>query len=363
MERYHGSRWPKGIGLLAATLVVISLSTFHPFDPTLLNLLYPSGGVHNALGLPGALVGGSLLEWFGAASWLIPLLIVNWFAFSRRRPRLMHYAAHGGLLLLFAASFHGLLSHDPALGVWRPGLLGWAGGNWAESTAGAVPGGALLLAGAAYNLTRIVYCVSWRQRSAEIFAFGRYFLVRVGEALRRAYRAGTHAVASVGDVLRSGIAALEGDLLAAGRIVRRTVQQWRPFPYRPALAPHPRRTGGGTWKSAATGKAPANPENKPSDARGANDAFDAWFAQNESKPHESNSSGDSEPATNRAADDTPTAGLSDEQIAKWEEHLRRYQKNLDLDWADKLLTDTPKPPEGAEKEADEKRPDPGSDQP
>ena len=358
MERYHGSRWPKGIGLLAATLVVISLSTYHPFDPTLLNLLSPSEGVHNALGLAGALVGGSLLEGFGAASWLIPLLIGNWFAFPRRRPRLMHYVAHGGLLLLFAASFHGLWSHDPTPGAWRPGLLGWAGGNWAESTAGSVLGGALLLGGVAYSLTRIVYFVSWRRRSAEIFAFGRYFLSRGDEALRHSTRAGAHAVAAAGDVLRSGFAALAGDLLAAGRILRRTVYRWRPFPYRPALAHRSRRMGGGVQGAAAIEKPVPHPEVERSDARGANDAFDAWFAQNDSQPQKSISTGDNEPAEIRAADDSSTARISDEQIAKWEEHLRRYQENMDLDWPDKLLNDASRPLEGAEKDADEKRRDP-----
>ena len=147
MERYSGSRWPKGIGLLSAGLLLASLLTFHPFDPTLTNLVQPGSGVKNALGLGGALLGGSLVEGLGAASLVLPLLIVNW-AFNRRgRPGTGVYAFHGALLLIFAASLHGLVSADPLPSLAHAGLVGWAGGRWAEATTGIHGGAAILIAG------------------------------------------------------------------------------------------------------------------------------------------------------------------------------------------------------------------------
>ena len=46
-------------------------------DPTFFNPLYPAEGLHNWLSLPGALLGGSMIEIFGPASLLIPWLFVR----------------------------------------------------------------------------------------------------------------------------------------------------------------------------------------------------------------------------------------------------------------------------------------------
>ncbi len=278
MERYAGNWWPKGIGLALAVLLAVSLFTFHPFDPTLLNLLYPSGGVRNALGLPGALVGGSLLEGFGAAAWLIPLLIVNWAAFRRKRPRAAHYAGYSGLLLVFLASFHGLLADDPLPGVWQPGLFGWVGGRWAEATTGGFLGGAILLCGAGYCLTRVVYGVSWRGRVRELAAFGRYFLARGDELLRRGTRTVRRGIAGavlLGDTARDEIGRR---LLAGSRNLKRAVAGWRPFPYRPTL-PNRRRKGGAR-NPALVESWGRRPRAAGSDLPAGTDPFDAWFAGN-----------------------------------------------------------------------------------
>ena len=46
-------------------------------DPTFFNPLYPAEGLHNWLSLPGALLGGSMIEIFGPVSLLIPWLFVR----------------------------------------------------------------------------------------------------------------------------------------------------------------------------------------------------------------------------------------------------------------------------------------------
>ena len=46
-------------------------------DPTFFNPLYPAEGLHNWLSLPGALLGGSMIEIFGPVALLIPWLFVR----------------------------------------------------------------------------------------------------------------------------------------------------------------------------------------------------------------------------------------------------------------------------------------------
>ena len=46
-------------------------------DPTFFNPLYPAEGLHNWLSLPGALLGGSMIEIFGPVALLIPWLFIR----------------------------------------------------------------------------------------------------------------------------------------------------------------------------------------------------------------------------------------------------------------------------------------------
>ena len=46
-------------------------------DPTFFNPLYPTEGLHNWLSLPGALLGGSMIEIFGPVALMIPWLFAR----------------------------------------------------------------------------------------------------------------------------------------------------------------------------------------------------------------------------------------------------------------------------------------------
>jgi hypothetical protein len=77
---------PRSIPLLEPTawgyttlgvLLAVSVLTSHLHDPTLFNQLSPSGGVHNALGVGGALIGGTLVELFGSSAVLLAWLVAR----------------------------------------------------------------------------------------------------------------------------------------------------------------------------------------------------------------------------------------------------------------------------------------------
>ena len=73
--------------LVTALLGGVALATAEFVDPTVFSPLTPPEGIHNWLGLPGALIGGSLLEIFGPPApllfwFLIPLSRPHWHRFS-----------------------------------------------------------------------------------------------------------------------------------------------------------------------------------------------------------------------------------------------------------------------------------------
>ena len=60
--------------LVLALLGGVALATAEFVDPTVFSPLTPPEGIHNWLGLPGALIGGSLLEIFGPPA---PLSLIH----------------------------------------------------------------------------------------------------------------------------------------------------------------------------------------------------------------------------------------------------------------------------------------------
>lgn len=56
-------------------LVLVALLSYSKLDPGLLNLLSPSAGIHNWLGMPGALVAGFLMDFCGFSAMLLPVFL------------------------------------------------------------------------------------------------------------------------------------------------------------------------------------------------------------------------------------------------------------------------------------------------
>lgn len=118
-----------------ALLWGLALITADFRDPTVFSSLTPPGGVYNWLGLPGALLGGSLLELFGPPA---PLLV--WFLIPLSRPTWHRFSLWSGwyhaLLLCWLLSILYVLVRTlesntvPFEGLWGYGYLGLLGSQW-----------------------------------------------------------------------------------------------------------------------------------------------------------------------------------------------------------------------------------------
>jgi hypothetical protein len=62
--------------IIFCLIFVISIMSQGKFDPTPFNLMVPPDGLNNFFGLPGALLGGLLLDFFGKSAILLPVLFV-----------------------------------------------------------------------------------------------------------------------------------------------------------------------------------------------------------------------------------------------------------------------------------------------
>ena len=83
------------IFLVPAFLLTASIVSVDLFDPTFFHQLRPTGGISNWLGLPGALIGGTLVELLGVAALIIP-----WFL---ARPVLLAKKQHSTARVSFNA--------------------------------------------------------------------------------------------------------------------------------------------------------------------------------------------------------------------------------------------------------------------
>lgn len=129
-KHWHNSGWLKGLSLAALLLLLASLLSFDFNDPSITNLRYPAGGISNLAGLPGALLGGSLVELLGTSSLWVPLLLANWMLIPANRRELGPYLLFGGSAILFSATLHGLLADNILPAITAPGLAGIAGSRW-----------------------------------------------------------------------------------------------------------------------------------------------------------------------------------------------------------------------------------------
>jgi hypothetical protein len=339
-------RWRLLLGGALSLGLLAGLLSFAPFDPTLTNLRYPMHGVANWLGYPGALLLGSLVEALGAAALGLPVLVFNRLAGAAGRISPARYGGHGAALLLAWAALLGLGDGPPGLGLRGPGLVGWAAGRWMRDTVGVWPAALLLLFAAAYAGRRLVTApaVEARLRDARTLAGfwagqARAWLAghgrRAGGMLpSRPGGAGTDAPGwSLREALllpvlllwalppwlwRRGVrAGLVGRL-------RRAAAAWR----------NRRRSVAWVKRSAdapllAAGGAEAGNRFRPAPAAG--DGFAAWLEPEGAAPPLAGAAPQAAPQARPRDLPEPSADPA-ARIERWEEHLRRYRENLDLDW-------------------------------
>ncbi len=368
---------------LALTLVsLLAVLGFAPQDPTLTNLRWPKDGISNWLGYPGALAGGTLVEAFGWAALLLPGAALTWTLCAAGRPRLWQYALQTAALLVLAASWSGQWAQEPGLGLAGPGLVGWSGGQWTRGMLGPWSGGAVLSLGLGLSLWHQFYAPQWRAALRDVRTLGRLFTREGWRQAAAGLRGGAGRAQAIGGgaiglVL---LAPLHGAGLALRALVR-GLQRW-------VLAPVGRivervQAGAASLRRIKARAATAARAHRPPPAAGAEGAesgkaFDAWLepdvfpadgspllgsatpaqAAHSAEPAAAQAepaAAQAEPAAtqhdgltgldrlaraSRFARDPqagrpagqaelPAAGSGKE---RWEQLLRRYRENLDLDW-------------------------------
>jgi len=171
-------RWLKGFGIALAVALAAGMMSFHPGDPTVVNLVYPTGGLKNLVGLPGALVGGSLVELFGASALWIPLLLLARVLPGKRSLSLPAALLYGTAALFCTATLHGMVSPEPGLGPATAGLAGLAGSRWVMVTTGPWAGGAILSLALGFALWHLFYAPWMGVAMRDLRTFAGFFLRR-----------------------------------------------------------------------------------------------------------------------------------------------------------------------------------------
>jgi hypothetical protein len=281
--------WPKALGAVLGLLLLLSLTSFHLQDPTLTNLRLPSGGVRNWLGLPGALLGGSLLELLGSAALAAPVLWLNWALCARNRPALHRYAFWSVCLLLALSGLHGLAAAPREPGLLDAGLVGWAVRRWCGLTTGPWAGAALLAYLGLFAAGRVAYAPAARKGAREARMVAGW-LLRAGwhrgragavEMRRRAARLRrVSGATALGLTRRMGLG-LRG-LLGLALLLPRAAASWLAAWRAPSLAGIKARTAdSGRAFGARPGRAAG-----AGAAMGASlaDSFDDWLHTPEPEP-------------------------------------------------------------------------------
>ena len=151
---------------LLGTLLAASILTSDLRDPTLFNQLSSSGGVRNALGIGGALIGGTLVELFGGSALLLAWLVarlpfLNRMAAGNLQAGVFRKVYYAVLLIWMVAVLAELVQarHAPEFeGDWlwhHHGYLGEITTYWLGYSIGPVAGIGLCLAVAMFAAFRM----------------------------------------------------------------------------------------------------------------------------------------------------------------------------------------------------------------
>ena len=111
------------VKIILGLILFVAMMSYNQLDPSPLNLLWPDEGIHNWLGLPGALVSGFLIEIFGWCGFLLPLFLTvlsHKKSISRRQAVLLDIAV---IMLLTIGLAQLMMSPDARLASLT-GILG-----------------------------------------------------------------------------------------------------------------------------------------------------------------------------------------------------------------------------------------------
>ncbi|MBU2648562.1 DNA translocase FtsK 4TM domain-containing protein [bacterium] len=115
--------------ILVGLILAVAMISHNGLDPSPLNLLWPSEGIHNWLGLPGALVSGFLFDLFGWSGFLLPILLLV-FSHKTTISRSQAFFLDGAVIVLTTIGLAQLLQYpDGPLARWT-GFLGTVSNIW-----------------------------------------------------------------------------------------------------------------------------------------------------------------------------------------------------------------------------------------
>ena len=138
-------------------LLTLSLISASFYDPTLFHQLYPKGGIQNWCGIMGALTGGTLIELFGPASFLIPWFVLKISYSSKQNIHRFSTGYYAMLLLVSISMAHTLwwpinpAELSSSVFLLYPGYAGVLGTQWILQTVNTI-GASLLIGGV------IIFC-------------------------------------------------------------------------------------------------------------------------------------------------------------------------------------------------------------
>jgi len=125
-----------GIGFFL--MMSVCTADFH--DPTVFNQLYPSNGIKNWTGLIGAIIGGSLLEFFGPSALLLTWIFIRINLHHPRRISRLSGAYYAIVLVFLLSIFHEIIIRNKFIDqadlnyFWQNGYAGKLALGWIESS-------------------------------------------------------------------------------------------------------------------------------------------------------------------------------------------------------------------------------------
>ena len=123
-----------GIGFF----LMMSVLTADFQDPTIFNQLYPSNGISNWTGLIGAIIGGSLLEFFGPSAFLLTWLFIRINLHHPRRISRFTGVYYAFVLVFLLSIFHEIFIRNHFVDstdlnyFWQNGYAGKLAMDWID---------------------------------------------------------------------------------------------------------------------------------------------------------------------------------------------------------------------------------------
>lgn len=188
--------------------LLLAITSADVYDPTLFHQLYPVDGLQNWLSLPGALIGGTLVELWGSASVLIPLLAL-YTLFSPKVRSYWRMFWSEQLLILTLLSVNQffwvkdvIYSQRELFWLNHSGYLGMILAQWTVSWMGQVNGKILLGIVALIGVARLLFLLPLKSIASGVFVAVYFPVMLVFQAFGLIYSWGINFSGRIIELVR-----------------------------------------------------------------------------------------------------------------------------------------------------------------